>query len=83
MRVLKSGEVRYKASAYKESTRLSAPITPMKLWPKGSHVKVYMGYGWAAGYVQSSDLTKCCIFLSREQRTVACVDSRNIVPFTK
>lgn len=78
MRVLKNGEVRYKPSAYKESSRLDAQPQPMKLYPKGTRVKVYLGRGWGTGYVVSSDTTRCCIFLAKEQKTVVCVDNRNL-----
>lgn len=83
MRVLKSGEIRYKPSAYKESSRLDAQPQPMKLYPRGSSVKIYLGCGWAVGYVLSSDTTRCCVSLKKERRSVVCVDNRNIQSYVE
>lgn len=83
MRKLKNGEVKYKQSAYRESSRLSGNIQPMDFYVKGSHVKVYMGCGWATGWVQYSDKLKCCVFLSKGRGLVTCVDNRNITKFVE
>jgi hypothetical protein len=78
MRVLKSGEVRYKPSAYKEANRLAAEPLPMTAYRKGEKVQVYTGHGWATGTVVSSDPSRCTVFLTKEQRMVCCVDNRNL-----
>lgn len=79
MRVLKSGEVRYKASAYREALRLSAPISPMTTYRRGDKVQVYSGHGWLKGTVVNSDPSRCAIFLTKEQRMVCCFDNRNLM----
>lgn len=78
MRTLKSGEVRYKASAYKESERLGGRVQPMTVYQPGATLQVYMGYGWATGYVRHSDSKMCSVFLAKEQRLVSCSDNRNL-----
>ena len=79
MRVLKSGEVKYKNSAFKESIRLSADPLPMTVYYRDEKVKVYMGCGWSSGQVRFSDEQRCTIFLTKEQRMVSCVDNRNLI----
>ena len=78
MRVLKSGEVRYKPSAYKEADRLAAEPMPMTVYRKGEKVQVYGGHGWATGTVITSDTSRCTVFLTKEQRMVCCMDNRNL-----
>ena len=78
MRVLKSGEVRYKPSAYKEADRLAAEPMPMTVYRKGEKVQVYGGHGWATGTVITSDASRCTVFLTKEQRVVCCMDNRNL-----
>jgi hypothetical protein len=78
VRILKSGEIRYKPSAYKEETRLNADPLPMTKYLKGEKVQLYSGHGWLTGSVVYSDETRCTVFLSKEQRMVCCVDNRNL-----
>ena len=78
MRVLKSGEVRYKPSAYKEADRLATEPMPMTVYRKGEKVQVYGGHGWATGTVITSDTSRCTVFLTKEQRMVCCMDNRNL-----
>jgi hypothetical protein len=78
VRVLKSGEVRYKPSAYKEANRLAKDPLPMTIYRRGEKVQVYSGHGWATGTVVSSDPSRCTVFLTKEQRMICCVDNRNL-----
>lgn len=80
MRTLKSGEVRYKASAYKEANRLAAEPLPMPALRTGTKVKVYMAAGWATGYVRSSSRESCTVHIPKGDKLVSCRDARNIVP---
>jgi hypothetical protein len=79
VRILKSGEVKYKASAYKEANRLNAPPQPMKQYRVGDKVKVYLGHGWGSGYVRFSNSSTCMVYLIKEQRVTCCTDNRNII----
>jgi hypothetical protein len=78
MRKLKSGEIRYKPSAYKESERLLGEIIPFPARRKGSMVEIYTGCGWAKGRVTLSSRDCCGIFLIKAQRSTTCYDARNI-----
>ena len=78
MRVLKSGEVRYKPSAYKEANRLAGDPLPMTIYRRNEKVQVYSGHGWATGTVITSDASRCTVFLTKEQRMVCCMDNRNL-----
>jgi hypothetical protein len=78
MRVLKSGEIRFKASAHKEASRLQGSPLPMSLYPRGTRVQVYMAGGWALGSVDNSTKEKCSVFLAKQQRMVSCTDNRNL-----
>ena len=78
MRVLKSGEVRYKASARKEEERLLGRVRPLSVHSTGATLQVFMGYGWATGYVRHSDHDRCILMLAKEQRLVCCTDNRNL-----
>jgi hypothetical protein len=79
LRVLKSGEIRYKPSAYKEATRLAGDSLPMRKYLKGEKVQVYSGHGWQTGSVIHSDESRCAVFLTKEQRMVCCSDNRNLM----
>jgi len=83
LRVLKSGEIRYKPSAYKEATRLSEDPLPMKKYSKGEKVQVYSGHGWQTGSVVHSDESRCSVFLAKERRMVYCSDNRNLTKSQK
>ena len=78
MRVLKSGEVRYKLSAYKEANRLAGDPLPMTVYRRNEKVRVYSGHGWASGTVITSDTSRCAVFLVKEQRMICCMDNRNL-----
>lgn len=78
MRTLKSGEVKYKQSAYKEALRLEGVIHPIPVRRKGVIVEVFMGCGWAKGRVTSSTRDCCSVFLLKAQRSTTCYDGRNI-----
>lgn len=80
MRVLKDGTIKYKASAYKESDRLSGDPFPLPRFPVGTKVKVYMGAGWSIGYVVDSKQDKCVVRLSVGQRSITVNDARCIQP---
>jgi hypothetical protein len=78
MRKLKSGEVKYKPSAFKEVNRLIENPLPIKEYFKGERVQVYLGHGWATGVVLHSDQSRCSVLLTKEQRVVCCTDNRNL-----
>jgi hypothetical protein len=78
MRVLKDGQVKFKASALKEAARLAAPPFPMDAYRKGTRVQVYVGAGWSTGTVENSSRDRCVVWLSKSQRRVSCADNRNV-----
>lgn len=78
MRTLKNGEVKYKPSSYKEAERLSGPTFPMPRYPEGTKVQVYMGAGFATGYVLSSYQDRCVVKLVTGNRPVTVHDARSI-----
>ena len=78
MRALKNGDVKYKASAYKEAERLSAPSFPMPRYPEGTKVQVYLGAGFGTGYVVSSCQDRCVVRLVTGNRPVTVHDARSI-----
>jgi hypothetical protein len=79
MRVLKSGEIKYKASAYKEAERLSNKPLPMPIYRAGTKVKVYMAAQWATGIVRVSTHEMCTVHITKGDRLVNCRDARNLV----
>jgi len=78
MRVLKNGDVKYKASAYKEAERLSGPSFPLPRYPEGTKVQVYLGAGFATGYVVNSYQDRCVVKLVTGNRPVTVYDARSI-----
>jgi len=78
LRVLKSGEVKYKASAHQNETRLLAQSLPMTIRRKGEMVEVYMGCGWSKGLVAMSSKDRCSVRITKTQVTTTCYDNRNI-----
>ena len=64
--------------AKSEQERLSGPIKPLPVFPRGTVVKVYIGAGWGKGTVQESSRDSCTIWLSQQRRTTRCHDARNI-----
>jgi hypothetical protein len=78
MRRLKSGEIKFKPSALKEVERLSGKPIPLRTYPMGTRLQVYMGGGWQTGYVTYSSTTQCSLMLAKEQRSVTCSDNRNL-----
>lgn len=78
MRTLKDGTVKYKASAYKESERLSKSPFPLPRFPIGTKVKVYMGAGWSTGYVEDSKQDRCVVRLAVGQKMITVNDARCI-----
>ena len=78
MRILKNGEVRYKASAYKEGERLSGESCPMTIYRRDTLVQIYLGTGWAKGRVCESTKKHCSVRLLKDQRLVSCSDNRNL-----
>lgn len=78
MRRLKSGEVKPKPSALKEAERLSGKPLPLRTYPIGTRLQVYMAAGWRAGHVIYSSTTQCSLMLVKEFRMVTCSDNRNL-----
>lgn len=78
MKKLKSGEIKYKQSAYKEAARLAELPHPLQVRRTGSIVEIFTGCGWAKGRVTTSTRDLCGVFLLRAQRSTTCYDDRNI-----
>jgi len=83
MRILKSGEVKYKASALKAAEWYQQEPLPMRSMRKGTNVKVFMGAGWAKGSVVNWASSGITVYLAREKRTVTVRDNRNLKEDTK
>jgi hypothetical protein len=81
MRTLKDGTVKYKASAYKESQRLSGSPFPLRIYPTGTKVRIYMGAGWSAAYVVLSKQDNCVVKMAIGGRMLTVKDNRCIQPF--
>ncbi len=78
MRILKSGEIKYKASALKAAEWYQQEPLPMRSMRKGTNVKVFMGAGWSKGSVVNWASSGITVYLAREKRTVTVRDNRNI-----
>lgn len=83
MRILKSGEIKYKASALKAAEWYLQPSQPMRSMRKGTNVKIFMGAGWAKGTVVNWASSGITVYLAREKRTVTVRDNRNLKEDTK
>ncbi len=83
MRILKSGEIKYKASALKAAEWYQQEPLPMRSMRKGTNVKVFMGAGWAKGTVVNWASSGITVYLAREKRTVTVRDNRNLKEDTK
>lgn len=66
--------------AREEQERLAGRPHPLPVFRKGATVSVYLGSGWAAGYVTDSSRDRCTVHLAKGQRSVTCNDARNIKP---
>ena len=78
MRILKSGEIRYKKSALAAAEWMAQAPLPMRSFRKGQIVKVFMGAGWSAGSVVQWTKDGVTVRLKREQRNVVVRDNRNL-----
>ena len=78
MRILKSGEIKYKASALKAAEWYQQAPLPMRSFRKGTFVKVFCGAGWDKGKVVSWTKDGVSVWLLRKQKTVVVRDNRNI-----
>lgn len=78
MRILKSGEVKYKASALKAAEWYQQEPLPMRSMRKGTPVRVFMGAGWSKGTVVQWTKDGTTVRLKREQRNVVVRDNRNL-----
>ncbi len=83
MRILKSGEIKYKASALKAAEWYQQEPLPMRSMRKGTNVKVFMGAGWSKGSVVNWASSGITVYLAREKRTVTVRDNRNLKEDTK
>lgn len=81
MRVLKDGTVKYKPSAYREAERLLGSSFPIRIYPVGTKVKIYMGAGWSAAYVVTSKQDNCVVRMAIGNRLLTVNDNRCIQPF--
>lgn len=78
MRILKSGEIKYKASALKAAEWMAQEPLPMRSMRKQTSVKVFMGAGWSKGSVVNWASSGITVYLAREKRTVTVRDNRNL-----
>lgn len=66
------------ASKSPEQERLSQRRHPLPVWRKDTRVQVYVGAGWAKGFVTESNRDRCTVWLPQGRRQVTCSDARNI-----
>ena len=78
MRILKSGEIKYKASALKAAEWYQQPSLPMRSMRKGTNVKVFCGASWDGGKVVDWKPSGITVYLDKRKKTVCCRDNRNI-----
>jgi hypothetical protein len=83
MRILKSGEIKYKASALKAAEWMAQEPLPMRSMRKGTSVKIFMGAGWSKGTVVNWASSGITVYLAREKRTITVRDNRNLKEDTK
>jgi hypothetical protein len=61
-----------------EQERLARNPFPLPLFVQGTKVQVYMGAGWALGFVEESSQTRCTVKLKVGNKPVTIYDARSI-----
>lgn len=77
-RFLKDGTFKVKPSTQKQLDWMQQKPQPMKVFRKGSTVKVFMGAGWATARVEQSSTTNCVVYIKTGSKRVTVYDRRNI-----
>lgn len=77
-RFLKDGSFKSKPSTQKNLEWMAQKPQPMRVFRKGTSVRVFMGAGWANAKVEYSTTQSCVVYIKQGNKRVTVYDRRNI-----